>query len=126
MEYEYINDPITGLAKATFSLEHEIIGPWLEVEVGKNTEKLTSILTAIDQVESTPNQEIIISGHEYTATVSRDDVIIEVNASMNGADIAIPEELAEDIDGCELNTSASCGIDDFRLALLSWARFISK
>ena len=94
--------------------------------MGKNTEKLTSILTAIDQVESTTNQEIIISGHEYTATVSRDDVIIEVNASMNGADIAIPEELAEDIDGCELNTSASCGIDDFRLALLSWARFISK
>ena len=34
MEYEFINDPTTRYAKAKFSFEHEVFGPWLEVEVG--------------------------------------------------------------------------------------------
>jgi len=32
MEYEFTHDATTGQAKARFSLEHEVVGPWLEVE----------------------------------------------------------------------------------------------
>ncbi len=41
MEYQFIDDPLTGSAIAKFSLDHEVIGPWLEVEVGTDTDKLS-------------------------------------------------------------------------------------
>lgn len=126
MEYEFIHDPTTGNAKAKFSLEHEVIGPWLEVEIGHNTEKMTELLTAISSVESGKKTELTLTGHEYSIYLSRGDVTVQTNASMNdnGAE-ALPESLlGEDID-FDQNDISSCGIDDFRQLLLSWARFTS-
>jgi len=124
MEYEYINDPITGTAKANFSLEHEIIGPWLEVEVGSDSKKLAQLLTAIDDVELNKQAEVFITGREYSATISRDDVTIQANASLNGSEAPIPEALSSDVDNIDAGHITTCGVEDFRQALLSWAQFI--
>lgn len=122
MEYEFIHDAVTGGAKAKFSLEHQIIGPWLEIELGQSMEKLEEVLTAIDGIESGKWQERLITGHEYSLVVSHDDVHIQANALLNGEE-KLPEEFSEDGMNFDGQDSSSCGVDDFRTLLLSWAKF---
>jgi len=122
MEYEFIHDVITGRAKARFSLEHELIGPWIEVELGDDRAKLTQLLTAIDHVENGVKNEVVITGHEYTVMISLSDVEIHTNASLNDDDI-LPDMLTTEHIHFDENDGAACGIDDFRQLLLSWSKF---
>lgn len=125
MEYEFIHDPITGSAKAKFSMEHEVIGPWLEVEVGHNTEKLTELLTALSKRSDRQKNDILVTGLEYSVVFSEEDVTIQTNASLNGVQ-SLPDELvAEQLD-FDQNNVASCGIEDFKVLLHSWATFIKS
>jgi len=126
LEYEFVHDAITGAAKAKFSYGHEVIGPWLEVEIGDDTQKMTDILTAIANIDSGKNNEIMITGREYSVTFSHDDVIVQNNSSINGEAQDMPGELAEDFDDYEQSCSSSCGIEDFRELLLSWAKFTNS
>lgn len=123
MEYDFIHDATTGEAKARFSLEHEVIGPWLEVEVGHNSEKLMELLTAIDTIEHGKQREIMIVGSEYSVAISREDVEIQSNRSFDGEEI-LPESLTDEHIDFDQNDCAACGIEDFRTLLLSWAKFI--
>lgn len=125
MEYEFIHDAITGDAKARFSLEHEVVGPWIEVELGHDATKLTQLLTAIDNVEKGHEAEIMITGHEYTVAISKTDVEIQTNASLNGAE-ELSEMLTTDHIHFDQSESAACGIDDFRDMLLSCSRFTNN
>ena len=122
MEYEFIHDTTTGEARARFSLEHEVMGPWIEVELGHDSDKLTQLLTAIDKVEKGESKEIAITGSEYSITLNRDDIEIQTNASLNGSE-PLPEMLTDEHINLDQNEIAGCGIDDFRLLLLSWAKF---
>ena len=126
MEYEFINDPITGSAKANFSLEHEVMGPWIEVEVGSNTDKLTELLTALNEVAKGASHELMITGHEYSVEISQADVIIKNNASINSTAEELPIELAEEFENYDQNSEASCGTEDFKALLMSWARFTNS
>tara|TARA_B110000238_G_C16050738_1_gene406017 strand:- start:511 stop:891 length:381 start_codon:yes stop_codon:yes gene_type:complete len=126
MEYEFINDPITGSVKANFSLEHEIMGPWLEVEVGGNANKLTELLSAINDVGKGLHHQVMIIGHEYSIEISRADVVVKNNAGMNGTSAELPVELSEEFENYDQNSEASCGTEDFKALLMSWARFINN
>ena len=125
MEYEFLHDAITGEAKARFSLEHEVIGPWIEVELGRDSNKLTSLLTAIDQVEKGQKGEVVIAGFEYSVAISKTDVEIQPNASLNGAE-PLSEMLTSEHINIDQNEVAACGLDDFRTLLLSWAKFTNN
>ena len=122
MEYEFINDPTTRNAKAKFSFEHEVFGPWLEVEVGNDPQKLTVLLNAIDKADHFSAQELEVVGSEYTVRIVEKDVSIAANASLNGLE-ALPEALSGDDIDYDDQESANCGLEDFRTLLLSWARF---
>ena len=122
MEYEFINDPTTRYAKAKFSLEHEVFGPWLEVEVGNDPQKLTTLLNVIDQADHSIGQQHEVVGSEYTVRIVEKDVSIAANASLNGIE-ALPDALSADDIEFDDQESASCGLEDFRELLLSWARF---
>lgn len=124
MEYEFTHDIATGGAKANFSLEHQLIGPWLETEVGSNIESLTEVLQGVESVEQGKQQELTIVGKEYSLTLTKNDAIVQLNALVNGS-AQLPEELAVDTDAFE-QQGANCGIDDFRSILLSWAQFTKK
>ncbi|MBU2871794.1 YacL family protein [Colwellia sp. E2M01] len=127
MEYEFVHDAITGEARAIFSLEHEVIGPWLEVELGNDADKLNELLSKIDDVEAGKSHEIPIIGSEYTVILSRDEVSIQTNVSMNGIlddnGEGLPEMLTDDHIHLDQNELAGCGLDDFRDLLLSWQEF---
>lgn len=125
MEYEFLHDAITGEAKARFSLEHEVIGPWIEVELGHDSNKLTALLTAIDQVEKGKKGEVLIAGLEYSVAISKTDVEIQPNASLNGAE-PLSEMLTSESINFDQNEMAACGLDDFRALLLSWAKFTNN
>ena len=125
MEYQYRLDPSTGNVSALFSFEHEVFGPWLEVEVGQDAAKLAAVLKAIDDVSSGKSKELMISGNEYSVIITNDDVSVITNISLNGCG-GLPESMIEE--GLELDEgyTASCGIDDFRSMLLSWTNFLTK
>ncbi len=125
MEYQFIDDPITGAAMAKFSLDHEVIGPWLEVEVGKDPAKLTQLLTAMAEIEQEKQSEITITGSEYTVVFNRGDVTVQTNASLDGIEV-LPDGLIEENIDFDEQDSSSCGREDFRELLLSWASFIRK
>jgi len=122
MEYEFRRDPTTGNAKAQFSYEQEMIGPWLEVEVGNNSEMLSALLLAVADIEEGKNQEIMVTGKEYSVTLSEHDAHIQPNISLNG-ESEVPEALQSDDLNFDDNVVSSCGLDDFRQILLSWAKF---
>jgi len=125
MEYEFIHDAITGEAKARFSLEHEVLGPWIEVELANNSNRLKQLLTAIDQVDKHKQNEMIVTGHEYSVIFSDGDVTVQTNASLNDAE-PLPEMLTTDHINFDQSESAACGLDDFRALLISWAKFTNN
>jgi len=127
MEYEFVHDAITGEARALFSLEHEVIGPWLEVEVGRNMTKLNELLSSIDAISVGKSHELLITGSEYSITLSKDEVSIQTNVSMNGSlnehGEGLSEMLTDDHIHLDENEVTGCGLDDFRTLLLSWQEF---
>jgi uncharacterized protein YacL (UPF0231 family) len=125
MEYEFLHDAMTGEPKARFSFEHEIVGPWIEVELGQDSSKLAQLLTVIDNVEKANKGEVVITGHEYTVTISQSDVEIHSNVSLNN-DEPLTEMLTVDHIHYDYNESAACGIEDFKRLLLSWSKFTNN
>jgi len=128
MEYEFIQDPSTGVASARFSMEHENIGSWLELELAKDKQKLEKLLSAIDDVETGKAQEIRIVGREFSVLVEKNDVTIEHNSVLDeGAEQLASKEqlLSEELHNDEFNAMSQCGLDDFHHLLLSWAKFIN-
>ena len=125
MEYEFFNDPTTGRASAKFSLEHQNLGPWLEIELAKNTKKLAEVLMALNKVEQGKSYEEQIIGHEFSLFIEENDVIIRHNSVLNGRNDQTDEALQEGLYDDEFNAISQCGLDDFHQLLLSWAKFVS-
>lgn len=129
MEYEFVHDAITGEARALFSLEHEVIGPWIEVEVGRNVTKINDLLNTIGDISAGKFHELLITGSEYSITLSKDEVSIQTNVSMNGAlnehGEGLSEMLTDDHIHLDEHEIAGCGLDDFSALLLSWREFIN-
>ncbi|MDO7086444.1 YacL family protein [Pseudocolwellia sp. AS88] len=124
MEYEFIHDSLTGSATARFSMEHEIMGPWLEVEIGKNTTKLLELIKVIDNLKERQTKDVVVNGVEYTLIFSEDSVSIISNANFeqiehNLENVEIEQGLNTDFD-----SSAECGIEDFKELLVKWSNFI--
>jgi uncharacterized protein YacL (UPF0231 family) len=124
MEYDFLHDSLTGSATARFSMEHEIMGPWLEVEVGKDKAKLTTLLEVIANLDERRNKDVFVNGVEYTLIFSDDSVRIILNTNFeqiehNLENVEIEEGLNTDFD-----SSAECGIEDFNELLVKWSDFI--
>jgi hypothetical protein len=127
MEYEFVHDPITGEARALFSLDHEVIGPWIEVELGHDDAKIKQLLTVIDNIANNSNQEVSITGSEYSITLTCNDISIQTNASINDnvstSNGNLPEMLTDEHINLDQYEQAACGLEDFRALLLSWKQF---
>lgn len=124
MEYEFIQDPSNGSACARFSLEHENLGPWLEIELANNTEKLTEILSAIACVGSGEKHEVTIVGHEFSVTMDKNDVTVQSNSSLNGFDSNEEMSILAELNASEQHAHSVCGLEDFHQLLLSWSKFV--
>jgi hypothetical protein len=124
MEYEFTNDPITGKASAKFSLEHENIGSWLEIELAKNVDKLTELLTAIASVEKGEQHEVLINGSEFSVLIEKHDVTIAHHSLHDAPDEQLAA-MADELHNDQFNALSQCGLEDFHQLLLSWSKFIN-
>lgn len=122
MEYEFLQDATTGNTKAKFSLDHEIFGPWLEIEVGSELSKVTQLLQSLSDVCADHTKQAIITGHEYSILMNHTDVIVKANMSMNGEE-HLPIELMGDDLSFEYLEEGQCSLEEFRELLLSWSAF---
>lgn len=125
MEYQFITDPISGDAQAKCSLEHEAFGYWLTLEIGTDIEKLTQVLSALVDVETKKKSEVLLTGKEYSLTVSLGEVVVQRNEVLD-EQTSLPEMLTDENIDFDQYDQASCGSEDFRVMLLAWAKFVGK
>ncbi len=129
MEYEFQLDPATGNTRAIFSFEHQILGPWLEIEVGKDVDKFTELLNTLDAIQHKQINDTVISGKEYSVIIDQQDVVIKANITMgdNARETAeMSEALIEQGLDIDDNAEAMCGLEDFRELLISWSQFLKR
>jgi len=118
VDYE-LSYNLLGHPEARFSMGHEALGIWLTEELGKDSQKLALVLANIEMLQLGQLQEIIVQGKEYQLLMQTDGV--QVCAHQMFGD---PQE--SELDEVELDNSlsfAECGLEDFKLALLSWQSF---
>lgn len=119
MDYEFsiniIDQPI-----AEFSMGHEAFGHWLSEELGNNTQKIADLLSSIEQLELRNITQKKYTGVDLQLVLDQDDA--EISGLFDGMDDDIPEEtnFSED------DTSAACGLLDLKHAVLSWQEFTLK
>ncbi|TRX54063.1 YacL family protein [Thalassomonas sp. M1454] len=124
MEYEFRRDFINGKSIANFTMEHETFAPWLEQEVADDLTKAHSILTTLQNFTANTQSTERVIGKEFSITMSYEDVEVIANSSLDP--LVVPEQLEDDIDDFEQNTSAVCGREDFIIMLQSWCEFIQR
>lgn len=123
MEYEFIHDSLTGGASARFSMEHEIMGPWLEVEVGRDIEKINVLLEVVANIKERQQKDITITGMEYSLIFSEDSVQVFFNRDLEDVEQAYDSEIEQGIN-TDYDSSTECGVEDFRELLIKWSNFI--
>lgn len=122
MEFQFISDPVTGKLAARFTSEHEVIGRWLETEVGDNVAMLTHVMASISEVQLGNVVEQKIIGREYHIIITPEEVQVAANSYDELNDV-IPEELSDSVQGFDQQHFAECGLEDFIGVLKSWAKF---
>ncbi|MDN3653592.1 YacL family protein [Thalassotalea ponticola] len=121
MDYQFTLDFITASPRAEFSLEHQIIGPWLESEIGNDSNKLADVFQFITEHEMDTAKQLL-TGKEFSLAIEDGEITIFANAT--DSDATLPEQLLADVDDFDMAQIASCGIEDFVEMLHAWQAFI--
>ncbi|NOH97280.1 YacL family protein [Vibrio sp. 99-70-13A1] len=120
MEFEFTRNTLMGEYYVKCSMGHEIIGRWLQEEIGKDKQKLNQVMDAIERSRSNMSTETALLGKEISLSINEDEVTIQENVLGHGEEM---EENSEfDFYNCE--STASCGIDDFELLMTNWLDFL--
>ena len=116
MEFEFTRNTLMGEYYVKCSMGHEIIGRWLQEEIGKDKHKLNQVMDAIERSRTNMSTETALLGKEISLSINEDEVTIQENVLGHGEEM---EESSEfDFYNCE--STASCGIDDFELLMTNW------
>ncbi|MDN3615091.1 YacL family protein [Vibrio gallaecicus] len=120
MEFEFTRNTLMGEYYVKCSMGHEIIGRWLQEEIGKDKQKLNQVMDAIERSRTNMSTETALLGKEISLSINEDEVTIQENVLGHGEEM---EESSEfDFYNCE--STASCGIDDFELLMTNWLDFL--
>ncbi|MDN4502809.1 YacL family protein [Alteromonadaceae bacterium BrNp21-10] len=119
MDYQFFHQA-DGLPKAEFSMGTEALGRWFTEELATDQQKITQLLTAIEQLEQQQIKDYELIGNEFSLRLNQDEIEIFANSTQ-----ALETEiLAEDIYLYEQESSCGCGLEDFLQVLLSWQQFV--
>ena len=121
MEFEFIRNTLIGEYYVKCSMGHEIVGRWLQDEIGKDWQKIEQVEQLIDQAFANPQQEHCLIGSEISLSIQGDEVIVQENVLGHGEEMDEGSEF--DFYDCESN--ASCGIEDFSIAIEQWKSFLT-
>lgn len=121
MEYQFTKS-ITGEYHIRCSMGHEVIGRWLQEELGADKFALKGLLGVIAEIKAGVRREYIQHGKEISLSLLRDDVLVEENVLSMDQE-SDPEG---EFDFYNSESSAICGLEDFEDLLLSWSDFIAR
>ncbi|TLU66756.1 UPF0231 family protein [Thalassotalea litorea] len=136
MEYEFYQDFIDGSPKAKFSYGHEVIGFWLEQEIGTNVSKLSALIQQLQQMINDRYGQLQLSGREFSLDADFQDATILANSHLQagivteGRHVDLEEGDAEPFEQQEFDENpmfveAECGSPDLVHMLMLWQEFLS-
>ncbi len=99
---------------------HEVIGRWLQEEVGKDSAKLERVERLLESAYSLPHKEHILVGKEITLSICGDEVTVEENVLKQELDYQGEEAFSP----YNSESTASCGIEDFDSMIKGWREFV--
>ncbi|EEZ01243.1 hypothetical protein VOA_003246 [Vibrio sp. RC586] len=120
MEFEFIKNTLLGEYAVKCSMEHQIVGRWLQEEIGQDQAKINQVLALIEQAEQSPAQEFLWTGREISLMVQGDEVQVQDNALAYDAE----HELESDFFLYDSESVAACGREDFIALLAQWQNFV--
>jgi uncharacterized protein len=118
MDYEFTLDEYDRPV-AIFSSGCEALGRWFTEEL-TNHALIEELLGIAEQLEQRRIQRRQLFGNDSQLDIDQDEVIITASALGSDAHEEIPEgtRLYDD------EAQASCGLQDFKQALLAWQAFV--
>lgn len=122
MEFEFVRNTLIGEYYVKCSMGHEIVGRWLQEEIGKDAQKIAQVEQLIDQALAAPQQEHMLLGKEISLSILGDEVTVQENVLLQGEELDADSEY--DFYDCE--STASCGLEDFSLAIEQWQCFLNN
>ncbi|HHF2884178.1 YacL family protein [Vibrio diabolicus] len=121
MEFEFIRNTLMGEYYVKCSMGHEIVGRWLQEEIGKDPMKIAQVEKLIEQSFSAPSQEHNLTGTEISLMIQGDEVLVQENALAHDHDV----EMESELDFYNAESTASCGIEDFMILIERWKDFLN-
>ncbi|MBE4110583.1 YacL family protein [Vibrio parahaemolyticus] len=121
MEFEFIRNTLMGEYYVKCSMGHEIVGRWLQEEIGKDPVKIAQVEALIDKAFSLPSQEHTLIGTEISLMIQGDEVLVQENALSHDYDL----EMESEFDFYDTESTASCGIEDFVALIEQWKDFLN-
>ncbi|MDP4492130.1 YacL family protein [Vibrio sp. AH4] len=122
MEFEFIKNTLLGEYSVRCSMEHQIVGRWLQEEIGQDQAKLHQVFALIEQAEHSPAQEFLWTGREISLLVQGDEITIQDNALAYESE----HELETDFSLYDSESVAACGREDFMALLNQWQSFVHR
>ncbi|MGY5730594.1 YacL family protein [Vibrio chemaguriensis] len=121
MEFEFIRNTLMGEYYVKCGMGHEIVGRWLQEEIGKDPMKIAQVEKLIEQSFSAPSQEHNLTGTEISLMIQGDEVLVQENALAHDHDV----EMESELDFYNAESTASCGIEDFMILIERWKDFLN-
>lgn len=119
MEFEFVRNTLMGEYYVKCSMGHEIVGRWLQEDIGKNQESIQQVLDLIEQAKQHPSKEFKLSGREISLSIQQFDVLVEEHV------LTQEQELdSEEFDFYNSESTATCGLEDFHSLIEQWQEFV--
>lgn len=123
MDYHFVTDPVHQYV-ARLSMDHTALGYWLTAEVGANGQRIRTLLAAIEQIQQRRRWEFELEGAEYSLQLSPEQALVRSHALFSPHVDDGSESLDDGLDYFDDESSAHCGLDDFKALLIDWQQFV--
>lgn len=121
MEFEFIRNTLMGEYYVKSSMGHEIVGRWLQEEIGKDWNKIAHVEQLTDLARSAPHQEHSLEGTEISVMIHGDEVTVLENVLAHDNVMDVDSEF----EFYDSESTASCGLEDFELLIEQWRSFLT-
>ncbi|CAM4063937.1 YacL family protein [Vibrio neonatus] len=103
------------------SMGHEIVGRWLQEEIGRDADKLQQVFALIEQATHNQSEVLLLSGTEISMSIEAGEVTVQENVLQQQTE----QEFEPDMDFYNCESSAACGLEDFSTLIHQWQRFLT-
>lgn len=121
MDYDFKKNTLDGSYHAVFSMGHEALGRWLVEEIGKDFDKIDTVMSQLGALKNS-TQEWRIIGDELTLSLQDNEAVVQANYLFSEDET----ELEDNLDFYDEEAVAVCGFEDFAQVLTAWRAFVTR